>query len=65
MPPVAFPTPQDPRQHYPYNTNNVPRGDDEYSENGDHYDMNSSTSRLAGAPAFYDQTSGTILSYDC
>lgn len=56
MPPVAFPTPQDPRQNYPFPNN--PRRDDEYSEAGDHYDMNSSTTRLAGAPGFYDQNTG-------
>jgi 1,3-beta-glucan synthase len=47
-------------QQQPYNPSfPIPRRDDEAdSDAGDHYSMNSSTTRLAGAPAFYEQSSG-------
>jgi hypothetical protein len=69
MPPAqGFPRPQDPR-NYPFQQQQqsynpsfpIPRRDDEAdSDAGDHYSMNSSTTRLAGAPAFYDQPSGVF-----
>ena len=54
------PRPYYPQQQPQYPYNNARRDDDEQSE--DHYSMNSSTARLAGAPAFYDQSSGFFLS---
>ncbi|KAF4614803.1 hypothetical protein D9613_003048 [Agrocybe pediades] len=50
--------PQQPQPNYPYP--NARRDDDDQSE--DHYSMNSSTARLAGAPAFYEQSSGDASS---
>ncbi|KAF8902099.1 glycosyltransferase family 48 protein [Gymnopilus junonius] len=60
-----YPRQQDPRnypfaqhnQPRPYQPNPYARPDDEAdSDAGDHYSMNSSSTRLAGAPAFYDQS---------
>ncbi|TFK29933.1 1,3-beta-glucan synthase [Coprinopsis marcescibilis] len=66
----GFPKPQDPRSNpfsspqlpRPQNNNGpqIPRRDyDNESDMGDHYNaMNSSSSRLAGAPSFHDRSSG-------
>ncbi|KIM49129.1 glycosyltransferase family 48 protein [Hebeloma cylindrosporum] len=64
MPPAqGFSRPNYPfaqQSQQPYNPSfPIPRRDDEAdSDAGDHYSMNSSTTRLAGAPAFYEQSSG-------
>ncbi|KAH9484288.1 1,3-beta-D-glucan synthase [Psilocybe cubensis] len=50
------PRPYNPPQPYAPAFPHPRRDDDEASEIGEHYDMNSSTTRLAGAPAFYDQS---------
>jgi len=66
MPPAqGFSRPNYPfaqQSQQPYNPSfPIPRRDDEVdSDAGDHYSMNSSTTRLAGAPAFYEQSSGGL-----
>lgn len=56
------PQQQQPPQQYNPSFPAPRRDDDSHSEIGDHYDMNSSSSRLAGAPAFYDQLGQLPLS---